>query len=117
MTFSPHGAVSSANYSPDGQHLATADLNGDVKIWKLGASPAVVLRIDRPHGGQPVRVALFSPVQAPGQHPLLLTAGDDRLAKLWKLDLAAGQCKSRRRPGRVTPARSAARRSLPTALG
>jgi len=91
MTFSPHGAVSSASYSPDGQHLATADLNGDVKIWKLGESPAVVLRIDGAHGGQPVRVALFSPAETPGG-PLLLTAGDDGLAKLWKLDLAAGKC-------------------------
>jgi WD40 repeat protein len=109
MTFSPHGAVLSANYSPDGQHLATADLNGDVKIWKLGASPAVVLRIDRAHGGQAVRVALFSPVQAPGQHPLLLTAGDDRLAKLWKLDLAAGQCKPQTTwTGHTGPIRSAA---------
>jgi len=71
-------------------------LNGDVKIWKLGASPAVVLRIDRrarrPGG---TRGAVFAYRGSRPAH-LLLTAGDDRLAKLWKLDLAAGQCQPRK---------------------
>jgi WD40 repeat protein len=51
--------------------------------------------MDRPHAGQAVRVALFSPVQAAGEPPLLLTGGDDRLAKLWQLDLATGQAQLR----------------------
>ena len=93
MTFSPHGAVASARYSPDGRYLVTSDLSGDVKIWDLTtAPPAVALRIERPHDGQAVRVALFSPQQAAaGQPRQLLTAGDDQKAKLWQVDLAAGQ--------------------------
>jgi len=68
-----------------------------------------VLRIDRPHDGQAVRVALFSPAQAGGDQRLLLTAGDDRLAKLWKLDLAAGQHRLQTTwTGHTGPIRSAA---------
>ena len=92
MTFSPHGTVSSVHYSPDGRFVVTADLTGVVKIWKLTSShAAVVLRLDRPHEDQAVRIALFSPAEAVGERRLLLTAGDDRTVKLWNLDLTAGQ--------------------------
>jgi hypothetical protein len=110
MTFSPHGAVSSARYSPDGRYLATSDVTGDVKIWDLTkAKPAVVLRLEHPHDGQAVRVALFAPSQAGGEQRRLLTAGDDRLAKLWELDLAAAQAQLRTTwTGHTGPVRNAA---------
>jgi WD40 repeat protein len=80
-----------------------------VKIWTLGEKPTVVLRIDGPHDGQAVRAAVFSPAKASGQQRLLLTAGDDRLAKLWKLDLAAGQYQLQTTwTGHTGPIRSAA---------
>ena len=83
MSFSPHGAVASAEYSPDGKYVVTGSWDNTVRVWDA-ATGQVVRRLgyelDKPqdeHQGR-VNSAIFSP-----DGLLVVTASDDGTAKLW----------------------------------
>jgi WD40 repeat protein/serine/threonine protein kinase len=92
-TFSPHGAVTCANFSPGGERVATSSIDGDVKLWITDpADPRygkVALKIMGAHAVQginyPVNFAAFSP-RTEGAALLLATAGDDGLVKLFRIE-------------------------------
>jgi WD40 repeat protein/serine/threonine protein kinase len=92
-TFSPHGAVTSANFSPGGERVATSSIDGDVKLWITDpADPRygkVALKIMGAHAvrgvNYPVNFAAFSPREESGAL-LLATAGDDGLVKLFRIE-------------------------------
>jgi len=87
--------VTALAFSGDGHWLASGDNSGKVIVWQRAADPAAP---HRPWIGQ---VAGLSPVHHDGAirdlnfHPndasLLATASDDRLARVWMLDLANGR--------------------------
>ncbi|MEX0818862.1 MAG: protein kinase, partial [Pirellulaceae bacterium] len=76
MSFSPHAAVASAHFSPDGQRLVTASWDNSARIWNA-RSGAAELKLVGGHSGY-VNSAMFSP-----RGEFVLTASDDRTAKLW----------------------------------
>ena len=83
MSFSPHGAVASAEYSPDGKYVVTGSWDNTARVWNA-ATGQVVRRLgremDKPqdeHRGR-VNSAVFSP-----DGLMVLTASDDGTAKLW----------------------------------
>lgn len=83
MSFSPHGAVASAEYSPDGKYVVTGSWDNTARVWDA-ATGQVVRRLGRElekpqdeHRGR-VNSAIFSP---DGLN--VLTASDDGTAKLW----------------------------------
>lgn len=83
MSFSPHGAVASAHFSPDGKYLLTGSWDHSARVWDLAAGQ-VVCRLgeglDQPqqaHRGR-VHQAAFSP-----DGRLVVTASEDGTAKLW----------------------------------
>ncbi|MBI1346898.1 protein kinase [bacterium] len=82
ITFSPHAAVASAHYSPDGRWIVTGSWDNSAKIWNAESGLAVV-KLDGAHQGF-VNSAVFSP---DGQY--VLTASDDGTAKLWQVVLPA----------------------------
>ena len=82
ISFSPHGAVASANFSPDGKHLVTASWDNSAKIWDAATGQALA-KLEGAHDGY-VNCAVFSPVGN-----VVLTASDDHTAKLW--DARKGQ--------------------------
>jgi WD40 repeat protein len=92
-TYSPHGAVTSANFSPGGERVVTSSIDGDVKIWVADAADPeygrVAVKIPRAHAvnGVPygVNFASFSPRGADDGGLLVATAGDDGAARLWRV--------------------------------
>jgi WD40 repeat protein/serine/threonine protein kinase len=78
MSFSPHGAVASAGFSPKGDLIVTGSWDNSAKIWD--ARTGLVLR--KLEGGHTsfINTANFSP---DGQ--FVLTASDDGTAKLWNV--------------------------------
>lgn len=92
-TFSPHGAITAANFSTNGQLAVTASSDGDAKIWctdeqsdKFGL---VLLKMSRLHeiGGRAFAVNFASFAPNTSGDPLLLTCGDDSLVKMWMIKL------------------------------
>ncbi|MHB8897328.1 MAG: WD40 domain-containing protein [Thermoguttaceae bacterium] len=82
MSFTPHGAVASADYSPDGRLVVTASWDSSAKIWD--AVTGVPLRkLVGGHVGY-IHSAVFSP-----DGTTILTAGDDHTARFW--DVATGK--------------------------
>lgn len=83
MSFSPHGAVASAEFSPDGKYLVTGSWDTSARVWD--AQTGQVIRqlgagLDQPqqeHRGR-VNRATFSP-----DGRMVVTASDDGTAKLW----------------------------------
>ena len=83
MSFSPHGAVASAEFSPDGKYLVTGSWDTSARIWD--AQTGQVVRqlgaaLDQPqqeHRGR-VNGTAFSP-----DGRMVVTASDDGTAKLW----------------------------------
>lgn len=82
MTFSPHAAVASASFSPNGERVVTASWDGSAVIWNAGSGRAE-RKLVGGHGGF-VNTAVFAPFEN-----LVLTAGDDGTAKIW--DAATGK--------------------------
>jgi WD40 repeat protein/serine/threonine protein kinase len=76
MSFSPHGAVASARFSPDGQWVVTGSWDNSAKVWDVQTGRAI-LKLEGGHDGF-VNSAVFSP---DGRY--VLTAGDDGAAVLW----------------------------------
>ncbi len=92
QTFSPHGPLADACFSPSDSLAATAGVDGAVKIWSVAEQAddwgKVRLKIPQAHRkddrAYPVNSAVFGPASAGGDH-LLLTAGDDGSARIWDL--------------------------------
>jgi WD40 repeat protein len=87
-TFSPHGAVSQAEFSPDDILLATSSLDGDVKLWYADPQHPqygrVAFKLAQPHGqGAQLYSVAFSP-QVENNAYRLVTAGSDGTARLWR---------------------------------
>jgi len=82
MTFSPHGAVASARFSPAGDKVVTGSWDNSAKIWNAETGQAL-LKLERGHTGY-INATVFSPS---GRR--VLTASDDGTAKLW--DAVTGQ--------------------------
>jgi len=113
MAFSPHGAVASADYSPDGKYVVTGSWDNTARVWDA-ATGQVVRRLGRElekpqneHRGR-VNSAVFSPN---GQ--MVLTASDDCTAKLWNamggnLELSIRSCKEGNTHGHKKSIRHAA---------
>ncbi|HET6422764.1 MAG TPA: protein kinase [Planctomycetaceae bacterium] len=76
MTFSPHGAVASAHFSPDNTLIVTGSWDHSARLWNA-ATGKTVRKLEGEHSGF-VNSAIFSPA---GEH--VLTASDDGTAKLW----------------------------------
>jgi len=86
MSFSPHGAVASAEYSPDGKYVVTGSWDNTARVWDA-ATGQVVRRLGRElakpqdeHRGR-VNSAMFSP-----DGLMVLTASEDGTAKLWSTE-------------------------------
>ncbi|AMV21046.1 protein kinase domain-containing protein [Planctomyces sp. SH-PL14] len=82
MTFSPHGAVASARFSPDGAKVVTGSWDNSAKIWQAETGQAL-LKLEHGHDGY-INATVYSP-----DGRLILTASDDGTAKLW--DAATGK--------------------------
>lgn len=76
MSFSPHGAVASARFSPDNKLIVTGSWDNSARIWDAETGRDV-RKLEGAHTGF-VNTATFSP---DGQ--FVLTASDDGTAKLW----------------------------------
>lgn len=79
MTFRPHGAVASAQFSPDDRRIVTGSWDQSVKIWDPETHRAVE-RLDQFHNGFINSVA-YSP---DGRR--ILTATDDGYARIWDVE-------------------------------
>ncbi|MCH2113646.1 MAG: protein kinase [Pirellulales bacterium] len=76
VRFSPHGAVSAADISPDGRLLATGSWDQSAKVWNTKTGQAVC-KLAGVHQGY-VNSVEFSP-----DGKSILTASDDGTARLW----------------------------------
>ena len=76
MTFTPHGAVASARFSPDGKRLVTGSWDNSAKIWNVTTGHAE-LKLQGAHTSY-VNSVVFSPDGAS-----VITASNDNTAVLW----------------------------------
>ena len=91
-TFRPHREVTSIAFSPDERFVVTSSSDGSAKVWSFADSqPTAVCKLEQfqadgqglqGHVG-PVNQAVFHPR---AEQDLILTAGQDGSAKLWKFD-------------------------------
>ena len=79
MSFSPHGVVASARFSPKGDLIVTGSWDNSAKIWNAQTG-RVIRKLEGGHTSF-VNTAVFSP---DGQ--FVLTASDDGTAKLWNVE-------------------------------
>ena len=85
MSFSPHAAVASADFSPNRKYIITGSWDNAAKIWEVESGKAV-MKLEGQHKGK-VNSACFSPVDG----TVVLTASDDGTAKMWKWNSGANQ--------------------------
>lgn len=78
ITFSPHGAVASARFSPDNKLIVTGSWDNSARIWNAETGQAV-RKLEGEHTAF-VNTAVFSP-----DGNFVLTASDDGTAKLWSV--------------------------------
>ncbi|HEV3444738.1 MAG TPA: WD40 repeat domain-containing protein, partial [Gemmataceae bacterium] len=78
------GEIPSLAYSPDGSKLATASIDGTVKIWDTATGRE--LRTYRGHNGQ-VQAVAFSPVK--GDKLLVASGGADKTIHIWNANTGA----------------------------
>jgi WD40 repeat protein/serine/threonine protein kinase len=81
ISFTPHGAVAAASFSPDGTRVVTGSWDNSAKIWNAETGQSV-LKLEGQHTGY-VNSATFS-----RDGSKVLTASDDRTACLWDLSTA-----------------------------
>jgi WD40 repeat protein len=79
VRLSPHGAVASADVSPDGRLVVTGSWDHSAKIWDAATGQAI-RKLDGGHAGY-INSVEFS---ADGRE--LLTASDDGTARLWSIE-------------------------------
>ncbi len=79
MSFNPHGAVASAEFSPDGKWLVTAGWDHTARIWNVQTGRAEHKLLGQ-HTDD-INHAVFSP---DGRQ--VLTASDDGTAVLWNIE-------------------------------
>jgi len=79
MSFSPHGAVASARFSPKGDLIVTGSWDNSAKIWNAQTG-RVIRKLEGGHTSF-VNTAVFSP-----DGLFVLTASDDGTAKLWNVE-------------------------------
>ena len=79
MSFSQHGTVASACYSPDGKLIATGSWDNSAKVWEV-ATNRVVRKFEGVHTGSVNSVAFSK------DGTRLLTASDDKTAILWSIE-------------------------------
>ncbi len=79
MSFSQHGTVASACYSPDGNRIATGSWDNSAKVWDV-ATKQVVRKFEGIHTGNVNSVAFSK------DGTKLLTASDDKTAILWNIE-------------------------------
>ena len=79
VSFSPHGAVSSAALSPDGRLAATGSWDNSIKLWDAQTGRSV-RKLENAHQGY-VNSVMFAPLSSNE----LLSASDDGTAILWRL--------------------------------
>jgi WD40 repeat protein len=77
ITFSPHGIVAAASFSPDGKRIVTGSWDFSAKVWNVETGHAE-LKLEGEHTAY-VNSAVFSP-----DGEFILTAGDDGLVVLWE---------------------------------
>ncbi len=99
MSFSPHGAVASAEYSPDGRFIVTASWDSSAKIWDA-QSGSPLRKLVGGHEGY-INSATFSP-----DGKTILTAAEDGIARFW--DGATGRLDPRPLKGHQAGIRRAA---------
>ncbi len=76
--------VLAAEFSDDGQWLATSSLNSTINLWNVDSqSPDLVWSIPHGHLSQVLYLAFSQ------EHELLISSGADRTIKLW--DMSTGQ--------------------------
>jgi WD40 repeat protein/class 3 adenylate cyclase/tRNA A-37 threonylcarbamoyl transferase component Bud32 len=75
------GAISSAEFSPDGLHVMTASADGSARLWKAGTGTPVG---EAMRHAKPIQRACFSP---DGRY--IVTACFDGTARLWDAKTAA----------------------------
>lgn len=76
MSFQPHGAVATVDFSPNGEQLLTGSWDTTAKLWDV-ATGRPLRKLPLEHTG-PINAALFSPN---GEE--LLTVSDDGTAIIW----------------------------------
>jgi hypothetical protein len=80
LTFSPHGVVASASFSPKGDRIVTGSWDFSARVWNaITGADELKLGGEEGHSGY-VNSAVFSPDK---DGKLVLTASDDGTAKLW----------------------------------
>ena len=79
MSFSPHGAVASARFSPDSKRIVTGSWDNSAKVWDAQTG-RVIRKLEGGHTSF-INTAAFSP---DGQ--FILTASDDGTAKVWSVE-------------------------------
>ncbi|HMC88267.1 MAG TPA: WD40 repeat domain-containing protein, partial [Gemmataceae bacterium] len=78
------GEIPSIAYSPDGSKLATASVDGTVKIWDSATGREI--RTYKGHTGA-VQAVTFSPVgEGKENTPLVASGGADKIVRLWNPD-------------------------------
>lgn len=81
-SFRSHTELTEADFSFDGNYVATASRG--VKIWdaKTGRS---ITKLETPHIG-PTRTLAFAPASFAGSDHVFATGGDDGAVRVWKFD-------------------------------
>jgi WD40 repeat protein/serine/threonine protein kinase len=78
MTFSPHGTVASARFSPDGAQIVTGSWDNSAKIWNSDTAKSLLKLEGEDSHTSFINSTVFSP-----DGTRILTASDDGTAKLW----------------------------------